>query len=146
MKAQVTNRLGEWLEDRCRKEGLSLRQAAAKTGLSHATIGDIINGSHASPETIRKLAHAFSGSGDHQRLALEDELLVLAGYRSERLEGQDLSQPLAQLIDIMSKFSRPQLKIMAHFAEFIAEIPVKGGQKRETGRHDATSFLKKERR
>lgn len=138
--------LGGWLAERCQQESLSLRQTAAKTGISHATVADIIKGSRASPETIKRLAEAFSEGGDHQRLVLEDELLVLAGYRSERPEGQELSLPLAQLMDIVGEFSWPQIKIMARFAEFLAEIPVKGGQKRGTGRHDATSFLKKERR
>lgn len=120
--------LGGWLAERCQQESLSLRQAAMKIGISHATIADIIKGGRPSPETIKRLAEAFSGSGDHEKIALQDELLVLAGYRSERPEVQ-LSQPLAQLIDIMSEFSRPQLKIMARFAEFLAEIPVKGGRK-----------------
>ena len=138
--------LGSWLEERCKAEGLSLRQASIKTGLSHTTIADLMKGNNPSPETLRKLAQAFNEGGDHHRMAIEDELLTLAGYRSERLEGEELSQPLAQLMDIVGEFSQSQLKIMARFAEFLAEIPVKGGQKRGTGRHDATSFLKKERR
>jgi len=47
-----------WLEERCQKEGLSLRQAAVRTGLSHATISDIIKGKSPSPVTLRKLAGA----------------------------------------------------------------------------------------
>jgi len=43
--------LGGWLRERCKAEGLSLRQAAALTGLSHATIDDIIKGGGASAET-----------------------------------------------------------------------------------------------
>jgi len=61
-------------------ERLSLRQAGAKAGLSHTTVRDIINGSQPSPETIRKLAHSF-GVGRNQRLALENSLLLLAGYK-----------------------------------------------------------------
>ena len=136
--------LGGWLQERCQKEGLSLRQAAAKTGLSHATIDDIRKGGGASAETIRKLAQAFGGDG-REMLALEDKLLVLSGYRSERPEGEDLSEPMARLLDRLSGFSEPQLKLMEHFAEFIAGISVKGGRKRETGRKDARSFLKQER-
>jgi len=92
---QAGGGLGKWLEERCKKERLSLRQAATRTGLSHAIIGDIIKGSRVSLETISKLAEAFSESGDHQKPALEDELLVLAGYRTGRPEGQELSQSLA---------------------------------------------------
>lgn len=75
-------KLGQWLEKRCKRERLSLRQAAAKTGLSHATLADIIKGSHPSPETIKKLARGFGGDGNRM-LALEDRLLVLAGYKRE---------------------------------------------------------------
>lgn len=117
--------IGRWLNEACRSEKLSLRQAADKTGLSHATIRDIMNGSSASPETIKKLAAAFSGNGAHQKLALEDHLLVLAGHRTPRPEGKELSQPMAQLIDKLSEFSEPQLRLMAHFADFIAKMETK---------------------
>lgn len=116
--------LGEWLKERCKVEGLSLRQAAAKTGLSHATIGDIIKGVSPSPESIQKLAHAFSGDGK-ERLALEDSLLILAGYRTQRPNGQDLSQPQAKLIDMVSQFDEPKIKLMARFAEFLSEMEKK---------------------
>lgn len=112
--------LGQWLEARCRDERLSLRQAATKTGLSHATIAGIRNGNQPSPESIKKLAEAFSGNGQ-ERLALEDSLLVLAGYRIERPAGQELSQPVCRLLDKISQFSEPQLQIMERFADFIAE-------------------------
>jgi len=117
-------RLGEWLSEVCQKQGLSLREAAVKTGLSHATIRDIMNGTQPSPESIRKLSQAFGGDGAHQKLALEDHLLVLAGYRTPR-DGQELSQPLARLIDSLSEFSEPQLKIMGRFADFLAEMEKK---------------------
>jgi len=112
--------LGQWLKERCKAERLSLRQAAVRSGLSHATIADIMKGTSPSPETIKKLAHAFGEDGN-QRLALEDSLLILAGYRTERPEGRDLSQPLARLMDMVANFDEPQLKLMAHFAEFLAE-------------------------
>ena len=56
---QAEGRLGKWVEETCKQERLSLRQAASKTGLSHATIDDIIKGGGASAETIRKLAQGF---------------------------------------------------------------------------------------
>jgi len=99
MEEQVIRSLAQWLEERCRKEGLSLRKAGAKTDLSHSTIGDIIKGTSASPETIRKLAQGFGGEGANQRLALEDRLLVLVGYRTKRPEGEELSEALTQLMD-----------------------------------------------
>lgn len=98
-----------------------LRRAVTKTGLSHATIGDTINGGSVSSESIKKLAQAFGGDGN-ERLALEDTLLVLASHRTRRPEGQELSQPLARLMDIVSRFNEPQLKLMAHFAEFLAKM------------------------
>jgi len=79
-----------------------------------------MKGTSPSPETIKKLAHAFGEDGN-QRLALEDSLLILAGYRTERPKGRDLSQPLARLMDMVANFDEPQLKLMAHFAEFLAE-------------------------
>ena len=113
--------LGQWLEERCKAEHLSLRQAAARSGLSHATIADIMKGTSPSPESIKKLAQAFGENGN-ERLALEDSLLILAGYRTERPEGEDLSQPLARLMDMVANFNEPQLKLMAHFAKFLAEM------------------------
>ena len=114
--------LSQWLKDRCKAEGLSTRQAAARAGLSHATISDIINGaSLPSPETIKRLAKAFGEDGN-ERLALEDSLLILAGYRTQRPDGQDISQPLARLMDKVADFSEPQLKLMARFAEYLADL------------------------
>jgi len=113
--------LGKWLKQTCQKEHLSLRQAATKTGLSHATIREIMNGGSASPQSIMKLARAFGGDG-RARLALEDRLLVLAGYRTHRPEAKELTEPMARLLDKLSHFSEPQLKIVGRFAEFLAEM------------------------
>lgn len=118
--AEQPRGLGEWLRAACKSQALSLRQAAAKTGLSHATIADIINGAQASPQTIRKLAAAFGGDG-HRGRVLEDKLLTLAGYRSQRPK-EELSEPLAGLIDKLSHFSEPQLRLISHFADFISEM------------------------
>ena len=79
----MTNSLGQWLKERCEIEGLSLRQAAAKVGVSHGTIAKIMYGASPSPQTIRRLVRAFAFE-DAERLALEDRLLVLAGYRTPR--------------------------------------------------------------
>jgi len=113
--------LGQWLKDRCKAERLSMRQAAVKTGLSHATIADITKGTSPSPETIRKLAQAFGGSGN-EKLALEDSLLILAGYRTPRSEGEEPSQLRGRLMDRLGQFSEPQIEIMMHFADFLAEM------------------------
>jgi len=121
MQEGKINSLGSWLAEKCKSERLSLRQAAAKTGLSHATLADIRKGkSNVSGETIKKLARYFGGDG-RRRLVLEDRLLVLAGYRTERLE-DELNEPMARLMDIVSQFSKPQLEIMTRFAEFLAEM------------------------
>jgi len=123
MEYQPTG-LGKWLKDICQREKLSLRQAAERTGLSHGTIRDIIQGAVASAGTIKKLAHAFSQ--DHcERLALEDSLLILAGYRTPRAPGEEPSQLEAQLLDIVSKFSKPQLKLVVNFAEYLAKMEKK---------------------
>jgi len=113
--------LGDWMKETCKKQGLSLRQVAARTNLSHGTIADIIKGAHPSPKTIRKLAECFAGQG-YERLALEDELLVLSGYRTRRPEGQNLSPSLARLMDAASQLSGPQFRLMMRFAELLADV------------------------
>lgn len=116
--------VSKWLERICREKGLSLRQASTKTGLSHATIRGIINGGSASPGSIRKLASAFGGDGK-ERLAVEDKLLVLAGYRTYRPEAEELSEPMARLLDKLSHLNESQLKLIGHFANFLTEMEVK---------------------
>lgn len=117
--------IGEWLKERCFEEKLSLRQAAEKIGISHTTIGLIIKGAHAAPDTIRKLAAAFSGDGEYLCRALEDELLILGGYRTRPPSSQQPSEPLARLMDLVAEFSEPQLKLMLRFAQFLGEIEKK---------------------
>ena len=119
----ATSDLGGWLQCHCAKHHLSLRQAAIKTGLSHATIADIINGHdyHPHPETIRKLARGFGGDGK-EGLALEDHLLTIAGYRTERPAGEEPSVAIATLMDKLGQFSAPELEIMERFADFLIEI------------------------
>ncbi len=112
--------LSQWLNQKCEGENLSLRQVAEKTGLSHTTIAEIKGGVKVSADTVRKLAEGFGGSG-YQGRALVDELLALAGYRSEQPEGE-LSESMAEVIDKMSKFSEPQVKMMVSFADFLVEI------------------------
>ncbi|MBA7608596.1 hypothetical protein ES703_15775 [subsurface metagenome] len=111
-------KLSQWLKNRCHREHLSLRQAAARTGLSHQTLAAIIKGGHPLPETIRKLANAFGGNGS---IALEDHLLALAGYRTER-SGEELSKSMAQLMDKAEQLNEPQLEVMVRFADFLMEI------------------------
>ncbi len=117
--------LSQGLAEKCKSGRLSLREAAARTGLSHSTIKDIIDGSRPLPETIRKLAQGFGGNGS-QRLALEDYLLVLAGCRTERPDGEEPSESMAQLMDKVRQFSEPRLKMMVHFADFLTEIDGRG--------------------
>ena len=112
--------VGSWLQKQCKMEGLSLRKASARVGLSHATIDDLIKGGNPSPATILKLAQAFSGGGDHSREALEDMLLTHAGYRSER-KRDEINVPMARLLDKLSKFSEPQLRIVGCFCDFLSE-------------------------
>jgi len=111
--------LGEWLKAKCDEEGLSLRQVATKVGVSHQTIAGLMNNKKALPQTIKKLAKAFGGD-HHQMTALEDKLLSLAGYRTERPE-EALSEPLARLLDKLGQFNKSQLTIMEQFADFISK-------------------------
>ena len=119
--------IGQWFEGRLRSNDLSLRQAAARTGLSHATIAKIRKGERPYPETIRKLAQSFGGDGLNQKMALEDYLLTLVGYRTPRPRGEEPSEALAQLMDKVSKFNESQLEMMLRFADFLAKIEQRGG-------------------
>lgn len=114
--------LAGWLRERCQNEHLSLRQVGDKAGLSHSTVHTIIKGGHASAETVTKLAHAFGGDGN-QKIALEDELLTLAGYRTRQ---EHISQPLAELLDIVNHFSPSQLKVVSAFATYLTEVSQHG--------------------
>lgn len=109
--------LGVWLQGECAKNKLSLREAGKKSGLSHSTIRDIVNGKTPNPDTIKKLAIAFS-DGDHQWRVLEDKLLTLAGHRTERQE-ENTSEPLARLLDTIADFSENRIKVLTRFADFL---------------------------
>jgi len=120
-----TSGISQWLKERCKSENLSVRGVATKTGLSHATIADIINGATLpSSETIKRLAQAFGEDGN-EKLALEDSLLILAGYRTKRPNGQDISESVARLLDKVADFDENQLKLMAQFAEYLAGMEKK---------------------
>lgn len=118
---QGTSGFGQWLKQRCEAEGLSLRQASARIGVSHGTIAKIMDGASPAPETIKRIAQAFGQNGN-EKLALEDSLLILAGYRTERPKGKDVSPDMGRLMDVMSGFSESQNKMVIRFAEFLAEM------------------------
>ncbi len=114
--------IGEWLRQVCQRDGLSLRDAAGKTGLSHTTIeGIMTKGVSPSSDTIKKLAHAFSSGDGHEAIALEDKLLVLAGYKTSRPDGEEMSQELGRLLDLVSGFDEAKLKLVSDFANFLKE-------------------------
>lgn len=108
--------LARWLAERCQEEGLSLRQAGVRTGLSHSVIRDVIRGASVrpSPNTIKKLVEGFGGDA-----ALQDHLLLLAGHREAR--SKEPSPALAELIDKVSEFDERRIRMMARFADFLAE-------------------------
>ena len=116
---QVKSGLAGWLKEKCQEEGLSFRQAAAKTGLSHGTICGIVNGKSPTAETVKRLARGF-GDDHHHQLALEDKLLTLTGYRSERPDGDGLSEPLAQLLDKLTRLGEPEIEMLGHFADYLS--------------------------
>ena len=109
----------EWMSVKMGEENLSLRKMAAKAGVSHGTIADLLKGVSPTPETIKKLAKAFSNDGLNTRLALEDELLVLAGYRSRRSGEEAMNTTLARLMDEVAGFSEAKLRLMTEFAKFL---------------------------
>ncbi len=118
---QKQSGLGRWLKERCQQERLSLRQTAARTGLSHGTVEGIIKGASPSPQTIMKLVHAFART-ENERLALEDHLLMLAGYRTQRASVKELPELVARLLDLVARFNDKKLKLMVDFAEFLTEL------------------------
>ena len=113
--------LAAWLDKKCRTEGLSYRQAAAKAKLSHATIAAIRKGSKPSGATIVKLAKAFSPEGTNQYGMLEDYLLGLCGFRSRRPETV-LNEQLARLLDKLSKLDEKRLGLIEYFVDFSATL------------------------
>jgi len=116
--------LGRWLRERCQREHLSLRQAAARSGLSHATLAQVIKSGHASPETIRKLAQAFGGEGG---LALEDYLLELAGYRTPRPREKGREQGYLEIISQLSPEHQRILEVLVRELAKIEGIGVPAG-------------------
>ena len=121
------NGLGEWVKAKRDEEGLSLRQVAIKVGVSHQTIAGLVTGKKALPQTIKKLAKAFGGD-HHQGIALEDKLLSLAGYRTERPE-EALSEPLARLLDKLNGLDADQLGMVEQFTAFLVNMESKGGNR-----------------
>ena len=120
--------LKDWLRLRMETEKLSLRKAAVMTDLSHGTIADILKGVTPSAETVRKLAHGFASGNGHEKLALEDELLVMAGHRTGRAKSEDVSPTMGRLLDTVASFSEPQLNIMTEFAKFLADRGTDSGK------------------
>jgi transcriptional regulator with XRE-family HTH domain len=112
--------MSDWLDLICRENHLSLRQAADRSGLSHSTLASIKKGTRPTAATISKLAAAFSNDGPNQRATLEDRLLTLCGYRSSPEVKQ--SEPLARLVDKLSRFSDGQLIIMENIVDFCATL------------------------
>ena len=117
--------LGKWLKKVCKKEGLSLRQAGDKAGLSHATIQCIIKGGNPSSITVRKLARGFCPGGKNELMVIEEELLVITGHKTRSTNGS-MSQPLGRLLDSVKGFSEAELKIVSRFAEFVAQLSSEG--------------------
>ncbi|GAI67703.1 unnamed protein product, partial [marine sediment metagenome] len=107
------------LRKACKGKNLSLREAGKKIGISHTTIALILHGRRVHPLTIRKLAKAFS-NGQYHRAVLEDELLTLAGYRSNR--PPELNETIGRLIDSVIDFSPEELKMLTRFADYLVEI------------------------
>ena len=131
MVVKITGRpgLGGWLEQRCHDEVLSLRQAAAKSGLSHATLSDIMKGIRPSAATIVKLAEAF-GSNDHDKSELKDLLLGLSGYRDKQ-KSEVQTELRARLVDKLSQFNIDQLELLEQLSGFITKAG-KNGVRRAT--------------
>ena len=73
--------IASWLKEKCKMRHLSLREAGDKAGLSHTTIQVYMRGGRPSLISLKKLSNAFEGD-INLRPALEDELFMLAGYKT----------------------------------------------------------------
>ncbi|MBA7528823.1 hypothetical protein ES705_21013 [subsurface metagenome] len=111
--------LGKWLRKACKGKNLSLREAGKMIGISHTTIALILQDKPVHPLTIRKMAKTFS-NGQYHRRALEDELLTLAGYRSN--SPPKINETIGRLIDSVRDFSPEELKMLTRFADYLVEI------------------------
>ena len=100
---------------------MSIRKLAGRAGLNYVTVAEIRNGSRPSPETIKKLAATFSNNGANQKVALEDYLLSICGYRSEPTDGE-LSESQARLLDKVSHFNQTQFRLVEEFADYVAKV------------------------
>ena len=109
-----------WLVRKCRERGLSLRKASIKAGLSTATIAALVGGVHPRPETIKKLARFFSGDGASiaEVMALEDHILVLAGYRSPAPEAK-YSEALGRVVAKLRGCEEREILLVEHFIDFL---------------------------
>lgn len=108
----AANAFGQWIEDKCKNDHPSLREIAHKVGVSHQTIAGLKAGKRPLPETIEKLARAFGGK---RWLALQNYLLVLAGYKAE-----DSSQP--DLLEKASLLSPQHQRILEVLVEEFTKI------------------------
>jgi len=119
-----SNALGAWLKERCKKDRLSLRQAAVKASLSHATISDIMKGGRPSAATIVKLAESFGDNGQ-QQAELKDLLLSLSGYRGDQNNGKT-SEVMARVINKLSHLKTDQLELIEQLAGFVTKAGEQG--------------------
>ena len=114
----------QWLKERCERERLSSRDAGIKCGLSHVTIAEILNGQGVRADTIKKLVQGFATS-EAEKLALEDKLLILAGFRSERSESV-LTEAQATLIETVKLASKAEVEVILSFVDFLKAIEKTG--------------------
>jgi len=116
----TNSEVGQWLEVKLKREHLSLRRAAAKTNVSHATIADIISGHIPKVQTITKLAQGFGGDGE-RGLALKDRLFVLAGYRREHTR-----EVYLRTIPLLSPEHQHLIKVLVREQARIEGIKISG--------------------
>jgi len=108
--------LSRWLQEKRRQDGLSLREIARMTDLSHGTVAGILRGVRSRPETLEKLARGFGGGS-----TLQDQFLEMAGYRKQR-RGRP-SVALAELIDKATALDDHQVRMLVSFAEIMRDGP-----------------------
>lgn len=124
--------LRQWLERKCKEKDMSYRDAGKMAGISHATIGSIINGAIPSAATVAKLAKAFSEEGSQHRAELEDYLLALCGFRSLPVPPAVASESLTRLVDKLRHFDDKQLQAIERIIEFSVLLGQEYGEREET--------------
>lgn len=114
------NVFSEWLRKKLEEKGWSYRAFEKRSGVSYATIGNIINkpDNKTYPDTIRKIAAALE----------EDEatLLNMAGYDVPVIDGN--TPAIDRFANLLSKFPADEQEQLLDYMQVKLEVLKKQGK------------------